>query len=499
MPVDTERYAALDALGLAELIRAREITPEEALYAAIARIERLDPRVGAIVEPLYERARARIAAGVGDGPFAGVPFVVKDAIAIEDVHLSFGSAFLRKNVARHTHPLIERAEAAGLVIVGRTNMCELGLVPLTEPLAYGPTRNPWSLDHSPGGSSGGSAAAVAARMVPIAHGNDGGGSIRIPASACGLVGLKPSRGRIPGTAEDLADGLVGELCLTRTVRDTAAFLDAVHGPRPGDRWWAPPPERPYLEVASRDPRPLRISFSHESVSGAAASPEVRRVLEAAARRAEALGHHVEPGAPAIDGEAFREAFVTVWASMTAYVFDSVRAEIGRLPIPGPVRKALSDRRGFELATRALALRPGPPPFEPTTRRIHALGARRTAGDVYGAWATLQAASYRLAEHFERFDVWLTPTLAEPPWRIGQLDLAAPLDALIDEVLAYAGFTPIANAAGTPAISLPLGSSGEGLPIGVQALAGFGREDLLLGLAGQLERAEPWADRRPAFA
>jgi amidase len=253
-------YAAFDALGLAELVRRRDVTASELLETALAQIERIDPRINAVIDRLDHRARATVARGLPAGPFAGVPFLLKDAIAYQGERLTLGSRSMADYIPETSHEVVRRLEGAGLVIVGRTNICEYGLLPLTEPELYGPTRNPWALDRSPGGSSGGSAAAVAAGLVPLAHGNDGGGSIRIPASACGLFGLKPSRGRNPGALLDEPHGLIAEHCLARSARDSAALLDVTRGALPGDRWQAPPPVRPYLEQVTIDPPRLRIAF-----------------------------------------------------------------------------------------------------------------------------------------------------------------------------------------------------------------------------------------------
>ncbi len=307
----SSEYLQYDALGLAGLLRRGEVSPAELLETAIRRVERLNPSINAVVDKLYDRARERIATRQLDGPFAGVPFLLKDMILYEGARISFGSVFLHDNIARESHEMVRRMERAGLVIMGLTNASELGLLPLTESTMFGPARNPWNRDHSTGGSSGGAAAAVAAGMVPMAHGSDGGGSIRIPASACAVFGLKPSRGRNPRSAADESQGLTVEHCLSISVRDSAAFLDATHGHVPGQRWIDPPAPASFQETLDEDPPALRIAFSTRDFTGHPAHPHCVAAVEDAARLCEGLGHHVEEAHPHIDGTVFNRAFMTI--------------------------------------------------------------------------------------------------------------------------------------------------------------------------------------------
>jgi amidase len=372
--------------------------------------------------------------------------------------------------------LTAKFRQAGFVIVGRTNTPELGLVATTEPAAYGPTRNPWNLDHSTGGSSGGSAAAVAARLVPAAHANDGGGSIRIPASECGLVGLKPSRGRVslgPHHGEALA-GLAIEGSVTRTVRDTAGILDAVSAPMPGDPYTAPPLARPLHEELPRPPGPLRIGLlSRRPGEGPELHPECVAAVESAGRRLSSLGHEVEISHPeALDDSATTACFFDVFNVNTVYELDQIAERIGR-----------------EIREKDV---------EPLTWASAELGREVSSGRYVSAVGRMHAWTRRVASWWESgFDLLLTPTIAEPPPRLGELAGTQP-----DPVKTWrrngelAAFTPLFNVTGQPAISLPLHWSAEGLPVGVQLVAAYGREDLLIRIAAQLERAQPWSDRRP---
>ncbi len=494
MPI--AEYDTLDAIGLAKLVERGAIGPAELLEEAIARIERTHPQLNAVVDRQYARARAAVARGLPAGPLRGVPLLVKEDLPIAGMRLSFGSVLLRDHVARETHAVARRLRASGLVCVGRTNMSELGLLPTTEPALFGPTRNPWSLERSPGGSSGGSAAAVAARVVPLAHGSDGGGSIRIPASHCGLVGLKPSRARTPDSPARDPLGTITELCLTRSVRDTALVLDLLSVPDPPERVLLPAPPRPYRELVERDPGRLRIAFTTTSFSGRRAHPDCVAAVEAAARLCAELGHEVEEAEPRIDGRRFNDAFLVLWAMAAGYC---ARAVLERLVQDGFPRRAvgLCERRlGFEALLRVTAWRLGAAPLEPFTRRLIDIDRRHTPGDLWLANQALRDAEHALTSFLGEHDLLLTPTMGEPPWRVGELDLTASDAVLRDRLFHYVAFTPLANTTGLPAVSLPLHWSAEGLPIGVQFIAPYGREDRLLGLAGALERARPWSGRRP---
>jgi amidase len=459
-----------DALALAELVRRGELTPAELASAAITRIERVDPKLGAVVTPLFERGLERARGPLPDGPFRGVPTLLKVNTPYAGARVTFGSAFFAQHVAQETHAVARRMEQAGFVVLGLTNASEFGLLPTTEPRLHGPTRNPWDLARSPGGSSGGSAAAVAARLVPLAQGSDGGGSIRIPASACGLFGLKVSRGRDAQAPSPDPLGLGVVHGLTRSVRDSAALLDAIGGAGPGDRWFAPAPTEPYRAAIARPPASLRIAWSASDFLGRPAHPDCVDAVQGAAKLCQELGHTVEEARPALDGEAFNQAFVLLWAVSAAEVIEGLRRRLGGRP----------PREGFE----------------PWTWGLVELAARHTPADVLLALDVTQRAAYALAEFHERHDVLLTPVLGEPPVPTGWIDQGAEFEALVAQLTRYVAYTPLANATGAPAMSLPLHWNAEGLPIGAHFQARFGDEATLLRLAAQLEAARPWTGRRP---
>jgi amidase len=475
--------AGLDATAQAELVRTGEASPPDLVEAAIERIEALNPRLNAVIHELFEEARAEAAGPIPDGPFRGVPFLHKDigaALAGQPLHM--GMRALREAGFRAVVDtyLARRFREAGLVSLGKTNVPELGILPTTEPEAYGPTPNPWDPSRSAGGSSGGSAAAVASGMVPIAHANDGGGSIRIPASSCGLVGLKPSRQRISEgpLIGDSMSGLTCELIVSRSVRDTARVLDAVHGPAPGDPYVAPPPARPYADELEADPAPMKLGIMTRSLAGLEVDPVVVEAARDAARLLESLGHAVEDSAPAgFEEMNLVDNFLARWSAGVA----------GSLALLGSVL-------GREL---------GPDDVEPLTWALAEQGQRVSAPEYLGAINRHQVMSRMIADWYERdgFDLLLTPTLGTPPPPLGSYDDSGPDPmAAMERAKRTAAFTGSFNVTGQPAISLPLYWDGDGLPIGVQLVAPLGREDLLIRLAAQLERARPWADRRPpAFA
>jgi amidase len=472
-----DELAELDGVGQAELVRRAEITAEELVAAAIARIERLNPQLNAVVTPLFEQGLAATRALPKEGPFAGVPFLVKDLIATcAGVRHTEGSAFLRDHVAERDSELVARFRRAGLVILGKTNTAEFGNASTTEPRLFGPTRNPWDRDRTPGGSSGGSAAAVAAGMVPMAHGNDGGGSLRIPASCCGLFALKPTRGRNPLGPEygDLYSGLVAEHVLTRSVRDSAAALDATAGPDAGDPHVAPPSARPFSEEVGADPGRLQIAFSVAAPNGAAVAAECADAVLETARLCAELGHEVSEAAPTADARALEDAWFELWADGNAWLADRWGRHVGRQP------------RAED--------------FEPLTWELQQLGRRRSAAEHLRSVEQLQAGARSIGAFFESYDLWLTPTLAQPPVPIGALDPPAedPL-GWVGLDAGFAPFTATANATGQPAMSLPLHWSADGLPIGSHFTGRFGHEATLLRLAAQLEEARPWRDRRPRIS
>ena len=471
----------IDATEQARMIREGEASPSELVEDAIARLERLNPQLNAVIHPLMEEAQEAASGELPDGPFRGVPFLVKDlSCYMNGVPVHEGMQALKDagHVADHDMWLTRRFRAAGFVTLGRTNTPELGILPTTEPVAYGATHNPWNLDRSPGGSSGGSAAAVAAGIVAAAHANDGGGSIRIPASHCGLVGLKPSRGRV-SLAPDFGDvlgGLVIELAVTRSVRDAAGILDAVHGPAPGDPYAAPPPARPYIEEVGAEPGRLRIGLMTTAPGGQFEThPECVEGARNAAAALEELGHHVEDShPPEMDDPDQIATFLVRWTGGVDWNLKYWGGVIGR-----------------EL---------GPDDVEPCTWALAEQGRSHTAGDLLRSIEHAQASTRRIASWWtdDGFDLLLTPTCGEPPSRLGEFD--APPDnpaAPLLRALPFGSFTAGFNTTGQPAISLPLHLTADGLPVGVQLVAAYGREDVLLRVAAQLEEARPWADRLPA--
>ncbi len=498
-----EEYLRHDALALADLVRAGEVTPEELLELALARTAALNPSLNAVVRLMEEEARARARAmprrptEKGDGPFAGVPFLAKDLLMEFAGHpTSAGSRYLADTPAPFDSETARRVQAAGFVPFGKTNLPEWGLTPFTEGEYWGTCANPWDLERTPGGSSGGSGAAVAAGIVPVAGGGDGGGSIRIPASCCGLFGLKPTRGRTPtGPIQgQLWRGLVVEHVLTRSVRDSAAALDVLRGPDPGAPVAAPPPERPYLEEVGRDPGRLRIGFTTEPFLSGSVHPACVAAVEDAARLLESMGHQVVEARPPVDGPAVARAFLTMVASELAADLEEARIRVGRPP--------RSDE--LEGPTRALAL----------------LGAGLPARAYATAIRTLERLGRSSAPFFLEHDLLLTPTLATPPPPHGSLGpsawerrlmgllgtlgsgrvvrLSGLLDQAADDAFDFIPWTPISNATGQPAMSVPL-SWHQGLPVGIHLVARYGAEDVLFRLAGSLEEARPWFHRLPELA
>ncbi len=474
-----DQLAALDATAQADLVCRGELSPVELVDAAITRLERLNPQLNAVIHPALERARARAAAGdLPRGPFRGVPFLMKDIGGPEAGQPNHaGMRFLRDAGWREREDgyLTRKLVGAGLVSLGRTNTPELALLPTTEPEAYGATRNPWNLAHSAGGSSGGAAAAVAAGIVPCAHASDGGGSIRGPASMCGLVGLKPTRGRSsfgPALGERWS-GFSVEFALTRSVRDAATLLDVVAGPMPGDPYFAPLPSAPFASTLETPPGTLRVGVMTRAPRGIDLHAENRAAVDAAARALAGAGHVVEETYPeALDDAEAVTCFVTVVASNIARALDAAGAKVGREVGEAdvePLTWALADRGRAVPAPLLLAAIEG----------VHALGRR-------------------LAAWWERgFDLLITPTQAAPPPALGYITSTPdePLRAFL-RAAPYGVFTLPFNLSGQPAISLPLHWTADGLPIGVQVVAATGREDLLLRVAAQLEQALPWAGRRP---
>ncbi|MEZ5569067.1 MAG: amidase [Halioglobus sp.] len=467
------QYDEYDGLGLAALVRDGEVSAGELLEEAIARTERVNGRLNAVVHTWYDEAREAVATGVPQGPFAGVPFLLKNLdIAMAGTPMSNGSGAWRDHVCDSDSTLAQRYRQAGLVCFGRSNSPELGLNPVTEPAAFGPTCNPWDTARTPGGSSGGAAAAVASGVVPMAHASDGGGSIRIPASCCALVGLKPSRGRIPMGPTN-SEGWAGQTTshiVSRSVRDTAAMLDATAGPDVGDYYTAPPPAGRFLDAASAAPGTLRIAVCHSKFGPGEFQPEVLKGLQRTIALLEGLGHSVEEARPDFDGEAAASAMFTVICVNTLYTLRE---------------------RAMALGTTLEQL-----DIEDGTRLTLALGEGISAPDYLGAVRSNHQLARQLGQFHQRYDVILGPTLSSPPVLTGFIGEAPP-EEYGERLFSFMGDTGLYNQTGQPSISLPLAWTDSGLPLGMMFSAAYGNDALLLSLAAQLEDAAPWRGRRPA--
>jgi len=473
--VDFGEYARHDAVALADLVRRRQVTPAELLALARARAEAVGPHLGCVSIDDGDFAEAHLARGVRDGPFAGVPLLLKDLYAfLAGTRISNGSRLVRDWTAPSDATLVVRLLAAGFVPFAKTTSPEFGLNVVTEPVLHGACRNPWDPAFSPGGSSGGAAAAVAAGVVPVAHASDGGGSIRIPASHCGLVGLKPSRARTPvGPAVgEVWSGLAVGFVLTRTVRDAAAVLDVLAGPEPGDLYASPEPGGRFADALDRDPGRLRIGLLRRPPHPAVrVHPEVAAVVEAAADFLDGLGHAVEETDVPLDGARFAEAFLAVVAVNVARDVAWWSRTTGRP----------ADGEHLETATLALVER----------------GRALSAVAFLEALRTVQGAARALGRVFARFDLLLSPVCALPPPRVGEIDQNGPdPEAFLARNLPYVTFTHVYNAAGCPALALPFGRTGAGLPVGIMLGAPLGAETRLLALAAVLERARPWPRLAP---
>lgn len=472
-----QNYPYFDAVGLAQLVKRGEVSPAELVEAAIARIEQVNPQVNAVIHKMYDSARAVAKKASFSGPFAGVPFLMKDLLAfVKDEPLSMGSKLMKDFIAPHDSELVRRIRRAGFVLLGKTNTPEFGLPPTTEPVAFGPTRNPWNLNRSSGGSSGGAAAAVAAGMVPAAHGNDGGGSIRIPAACCGVFGMKPTRGRFT-LAPDLGDylsGFVVQGVLTRSVRDSALWYDLMAGPAPGDPYFAPPPQRPYSEIIDGDPPRLRIGFTTRPPLGGEVSADSRAGVAATVKLLRDLGHEVEEREISVPEEFFAENFVPIWTSGVAQSFDFIGKTRG-----DPVRAE---------------------EVEPFSWALYQVGRVQSASDYLRAVQACQLISRQVAAEFASMDVWLTPVLGQPPVELGALDFVPedPMRAFL-RGKDFVPFTALCNMTGQPAMSVPLYWNEEGLPMGSHLVGRYGDETTLFKLAAQLERAQPWLERRPSLS
>jgi amidase len=467
-------YESYDAIGLAQLVRRGEVTPMELLDAAIERVEARNPAINAVVTRMYDDARRSIQAGLPEGPFKGVPFLLKDlGVYYKGIPTSHGSRLFAGFVPDHDSTLVERYRRAGLVLFGKTNTPEFGLTVTTESRLFGPCRNPWDLERTSGGSSGGAAAAVAAGMVPAAHGSDGGGSIRIPASCCGLFGLKPTRGRVP-MGPDVGEGWNGmsvNHAITRSVRDSAALLDVVAGPASGDPYWAPPATRPFLEEVGKDPGLLRIALTTTPPSGAAVDPVCITATRAVGTWCEALGHKVEEASPPVDYDEFKPAVIAIINANVRAMLEIRAKQTGREARPGDVERI------SWLAAED--------------------GKNATAASYVQAVRTIHRAGRRVVPFFDKYDMLLSPVLLKPPVLLGFLDMMAEDHRhYMKNLYSFFGFTNLFNATGQPSMSVPLYWTEDDLPIGLQFSARFGDEALLLRLAAQLEEAHPWKNRGP---
>jgi amidase len=463
-------FVRLDATAQAQLVRSGEVGATELLEAAIARAEWVNPKLNAIVTPLYDAARKRAAGPLPDGPFKGVPTLLKDLIEYKGVRLTYGCRFFKDNVAKITHPVAERIERSGMVVFGKTNTPEFGFLPITESYLLGPARNPWNTTYSPGGSSGGAAAAVAAGIAPIAQGGDGGGSIRVPACNCGLFGMKASRGREAVLPQEQHEP--GRLSVrgfvSRSVRDSMTALQAISlSPAEGGKL-PPPVYPPDIKL-----RPLRIAFTTHDIRGRSAHPECVEAVQKTAKLCESLGHRVEEAAPSLDGDAFNDAFLTYWTASGFSVIDGVKKEMGKLPPPEA--------------------------FEPWTWGLYEFFSQLPDDAISKADHHMGMVTGKMAAFHQRYDVWLTPVLGSPALRIGEVSQEKSYDELVDQMTRYVAFTPVANATGQPAMSVPLHWAEDNVPVGSHFVGRQGEEALLFVLAEQLEAAQPWADRWPSVS
>ena len=468
-------YEGFDGLGLAELVKQGDVSPAELLEAAIRLTTERNPHLNAIVIEAFDQARSVVTRQLPSGPFTGTPFLLKDLFtSMKGLRMTNGCLMFRDNVPDHDSELAARYKAAGLVIFGRTASPEFGLTTTTESAIFGQTKNPWSPEHTSGGSSGGAASAVASGIVPIAHASDGGGSIRIPASCCGLFGLKPTRARVP-MGPDVGEGWSGmstHHAVTRSVRDSAALLDAVAGAGLGAPYFPPPAERPFLAEVGRPPMTLRIAFTTEAFNGVKTDPECVRATEAAASLCRELGHEVVEGSPSLDNERLAAATPVIAGANVLATLQDRAAQLGR-----DLQSSDVEPGTWELAKGLFGR--GPEDYARAIRVLHATGRA-------------------LAFFFEGYDLLLSPTMAAPPHKLGELSLSHPNhEEFVANLRRTIAFTQLMNVAGNPAMSVPLHWSDDGLPIGVQFAARFGDEATLFRLAAQLEEARPWFNHRPA--
>jgi amidase len=467
-----KEYGSYDAVGLADLVRRKQVSAHELLDEAIARTAKVDPQINAVVVKHYDYAARQIDKGLPDGPFTGVPFLLKDLDILKGTRTTSGATVLKDFVADHTGTLAQRFLDAGVTIFGKTSSPEFGLMPTTESRLHGPTRNPWNLAHSSGGSSGGAAAAVAARILPVAHATDGGGSIRIPASASGVFGMKPTRARNP-LGPDRGEGWGGFSCahvVSVSVRDSAVMMDAIHGSEPSSPYAAPSPERPFSQEVGRDPGKLRIAFTDKSPYGEAIDPEIAAAVREVAGLLSGLGHRVEERAPTLAADP-AAVMTTIVSGNTGLTVRTIEQRFGR---------AMTDN-DLEMLTLE-----------------HAIAAKATsAADYVAAQLAAFNISRGLATFFETCDVFLSPTLCLPPLRIGEIDtMSKDLSHIARILRRYMPGTSMFNMSGQPAMSVPLAWNKAGLPLGMMFSARFGDEATLFRLAGQLEQERPWKNKLP---
>jgi len=467
-------YHQYDGLGLASLVAKKQITPMELLNAVRQRLEAINPKINAVAHAFFDKAEAQIKHGLPSGPFTGVPFVLKDlGQQMAGTITSYGSRLFKDNVPDFDSTLVKRYKQAGLVIFAKTTSPELGLTTTTESVLFGETRNPWNLERTSGGSSGGSSALVASRVVPMGHGSDGGGSIRIPASCCGLFGLKPTRGRVPlgPTQFEGWNGCSHHHALTISVRDSAALLDASTGMEPGSPFFSPPPARPFLKEVGADPGKLRIALIVGTPAGTPLDPECKKAAMETAKLCESLGHTIEESHLPFEDSWMRSAFLAVLRVSIARTLDD-----GAKPLGRPV----TDKD-----------------VEPVTWVTAELGRAISGVDYSRAIATMHQVGLAMAKFHEKYDVILSPTLAKPPVRLGVLSLSP--KSIADygrDVTEFGPYTALYNVTGQPSMSVPLHWSPEGLPIGVMFSGRFGDDAMLFRLASQLEKAKPWVGFRP---
>ena len=490
-----KEYDQYDGLGLAELVKKKEISAAEICEEAIVRIERVNTTLNAVITPMYDLAREAVQNTLPDGPFRGVPFLLKDLLGdFAGVPQTMGSRACKNYIPSGDSELVKRYKKAGLVILGKTNVPEFGLLGYTEPKLHGPTRNPWNTDHTPGGSSGGSAAAVAGGMVPMASASDGAGSIRIPASCCGLFGLKVTRGRTPnGPIHGRTwQGAVVEHVISRSVRDSAAILDATQGADVGAPYVIPPPEPPYMQEIEQSPGPLRIAFNMQSPIDTPVHSECIQAVEHTVGLLEKLGHNMEEAQPEVNGQALAKGLIILYSGEIAALIDDLALILQRKAKPSDV----------ETSTWTLGL----------------LGRTYSAGQIIKAKREWELAARIMGRFHETYDLYLTPTLAYPPVKIGELapkaiervllkvinslklgrllTASGVIDKMAVENLSKTPFTQLANFTGQPAMTVPMHWTPDNLPCGVQFMGRYGDEATLLRLAAQLEKAQPWIEKRP---